>query len=130
MAELTLENLTIALRPLVADLSAVKADLSALKVDLSAVRADVSAMKGELSATKTDLTSVRIRVDGLPLIGAAIEALQRDSRLLRAAINDMSRTNITAGEVEAMHEDLDRVMARQAELERRLITLEQSAPKG
>jgi hypothetical protein len=41
------------------------------------------------------------------------------------AINDIGKTNITAGEVEAMHEDIDRVLAKQRELEARLATLEQ-----
>jgi len=93
------------------------------------VKADLAAVKSDLGTLKNELAAVRIRVDGLPLMGAAIEALQRDSRLLRAAINDMSRTNITAGEVEAMHEDIDRVIGRQAEIERRLTALEQNPPK-
>ncbi len=78
MPELTREDLDVALRPLAADISAVKADLAAVKSDLGTL--------------KNELAAVRIRVDGLPLMGAAIEALQRDSRLLRAAINDKAYT--------------------------------------
>jgi ubiquinone biosynthesis protein UbiJ len=47
--------------------------------------------------------------------------------MTRAAINDMSRVNITAGEVEAMHTDIDRTMARQDAIETRLVTLERLA---
>ena len=66
-----------------------------------------------------NIEAVRVRVDGLPLIGNAIDVVQRDVRglqhdlrMVRAAINDMGHTNITAGEVEAMHEDIDRMLER------------------
>jgi hypothetical protein len=72
----------------------------------------------------SEISSVRIRVDGLPLLGVAVETLRHDVRMTRAAINDMSRVNITAGEVEAMHTDIDRTMARQDAIETRLATLE------
>ena len=48
-------------------------------------------------------------------------------RMMRAAINDLARTNITAGEVAAMHEDINRVQTKQMELERRIATLEREA---
>jgi ubiquinone biosynthesis protein UbiJ len=73
------------------------------------------------------MTNVRIRVDGIPLLGVAVETLRHDVRMTRAAINDMSRVNITAGEVEAMHTDIDRTMARQDAIETRLVTLERLA---
>jgi hypothetical protein len=47
--------------------------------------------------------------------------------MTRAAINDIARVNITAGEVEAMHTDIDRTMARQDAIETRLATLERLA---
>lgn len=77
----------------------------------------------------SELAIIRARVDGLPLIGEAIETLRRDSRLLRAAINDMARTNITAGEVDAMHTDIDAVQSRQMNIETRLATLERLISK-
>ena len=44
--------------------------------------------------------------------------------MLRAAINDMARVNITAGEVEALHTEIDRMQTTQMELETRLAALE------
>ena len=70
------------------------------------------------------LDSIDARVAGLPLIGNAIDVLQRDMRMVRAAINDMGRTNITAGEVEAMHDDIDRVQNQQRDIEARVRKLE------
>lgn len=81
----------------------------------------INALRQEM---RTEFAAIRARVDGLPFIGAAIESLRHDVRTLRAAINDMARVNITAGEVEALHADLDRLQSKQMELETRLATLE------
>jgi hypothetical protein len=81
-------------------------------------------LRAELAPIRDELAVVRARVDGIPLIWSAVDAVQRDMRMLRAAINDMARTNITAGEVEALHADVDKVQSKQLELETRIITLE------
>ena len=57
--------------------------------------------------------------------------LQQETRALRAAFNDFARTNVTAGEIEALHADVNRVQAENAELAARLATVErllQEAP--
>jgi prefoldin subunit 5 len=84
-------------------------------------------LRRELAPMRSELATIRARVDGLPLIGSAIETLRHDVRTLRAAINDMARINITAGEVEALHADIDRLQTKQLELETRLTTLERIA---
>jgi hypothetical protein len=43
---------------------------------------------------------------------------------MQAAINDMARVNITAGEVEALHAAIDRIEARQIDIETRVASLE------
>ena len=48
-------------------------------------------------------------------------------RNLRAVINDMARVDITVGEVEALHADIDRMQTKQLELETRIATLERIA---
>jgi hypothetical protein len=45
-------------------------------------------------------------------------------RALKAAFNDFALTNVTTGEIEALHADVNRVQAENAELERRIVTLE------
>jgi hypothetical protein len=81
-------------------------------------------LRAELAPIHTRLGTIEARVAGLPLIGAAIETLRQDVRMLRTAINDMARVNITAGEVEALHFDIDRVQAENMELATRLATVE------
>ena len=81
-------------------------------------------LRTELAPIKATLGIVQARTDGLPLIGNATETLRCETRLLKAAINDIGKTNITAGEVEARHTDIDRVQTEQLELATRLATIE------
>jgi hypothetical protein len=66
--------------------------------EIAALRNDMRAGFAEIRGISA---GVRARVDGVPILGAAIETLRQDVRMLRAAINDMAQVNITAGEVEA-----------------------------
>jgi ubiquinone biosynthesis protein UbiJ len=88
------------------------------------MRAGFAEIRAELASVRGELANVRTRVDGVPILGVAIETLRHDVRTLRAAINDMARINITAGEVEALHADVDRMGTKQIELEARLSALE------
>src|SRR5436189_4273961 len=78
----------------------------------------------QLTSLNSEVKSIRAHVDGLPIIGVSVHELRQDMRMMRAAINDIARENITAGEVAAIHEDLSRVQPKQMELERRIATLE------
>src|SRR5436190_24085405 len=89
----------------------IRAELAPVGAELASIRAELASVRAELSPIAGRLDAIEARVNGLPLVGEAISILQRDVRLVRAAINDMGRTNITAGEVEAMHSDLDRALA-------------------
>jgi hypothetical protein len=42
--------------------------------------------------------------------------MKQDLREIRAALNDMARTNVTAGEIEALHTDLNRLDNQYIEL--------------
>ena len=88
------------------------------------MRAGFAEMRTGLADMRAGFSEIRARVDGVPILGVAIETLRQDVRMLRAAVNDMARVNITAGEVEALHTDLGRVQAKQMELETRIVNLE------
>ena len=72
----------------------------------------------------TTLALMRAQLDGLPLINRAVTVVQQDVRALRAAFNDFALTNTTAGEIEALHQDVNRVQAENAEFGVKLATLE------
>jgi SMC interacting uncharacterized protein involved in chromosome segregation len=78
-------------------------------------------MKGKFSEMLGRLITLEAQVVGLPMIGESIAALQRNVRMLTAAINDMARVNITAGEVEALHTELEHLTAKQNEIEAQLL---------
>jgi ubiquinone biosynthesis protein UbiJ len=73
---------------------------------------------------RTELAPMRAQLDGLALINRALVVLQQETRALKAAFNDFARTNVTIGEIEALHADVNRVQAENAELSTRLATLE------
>jgi hypothetical protein len=102
--------------------------LETLRAELTPLRNELTALRGELTALLTplrsDLTFVR---NHTVLLVTTIGVLRRDTRLLKAAMNDFATENVTSGEITALHDDLDRTMTKQRELEARIATLEQTA---
>ena len=78
-------------------------------------------MQGRLDEMQGRFSTLEAQVVVLPMIGESIAALQRNVRMLTAAVNDMARVNITAGEVEALHTELEQLTARQNEIEAQLL---------
>jgi hypothetical protein len=72
---------------------------------------------------RAELAPMRAQLDGLPLISRSITVLHQEMRSLKAAFNDFARTNVTAGEIEAL-QDVNRVQSENAQLAARLATLE------
>jgi ubiquinone biosynthesis protein UbiJ len=73
---------------------------------------------------RTELAPMRAQLDGLPLINRTATAIQQLVRSLRGAFHDFALTNPTSGEIEALHTDVNRVQAENAELAARVMTLE------
>jgi ubiquinone biosynthesis protein UbiJ len=76
----------------------------------------VELIKAEFREVHTQLTANSI---SLGTIRNMLSTLNQDVRMVRAAINDMERTRFSAGEAAAIHEDLNRLMARVEALEAR-----------
>jgi DNA repair ATPase RecN len=84
-----------------------------------------------LETIAAQIETIKIQVSGLPLIASSllelredVRELRRETRLVKAAINDMARVNITAGEVEALHDDLDKLANALIDIKSRLALLE------
>lgn len=73
---------------------------------------------------RDELAPMRAQLDGLPLISRNLTVLHQEVRALRAAFNDFALTNVTKGEIEALHADVNAVEAKHDEIERRVVTLE------
>jgi ubiquinone biosynthesis protein UbiJ len=96
--------------------------LRAIQADLAGVKADLASVKTDLTGVKTDVAYIRAQVGGH---SRQLDVLQQDVRMIRIAINDMERTRVTAGEVEVLHEDFNRLRQGFADLESRVEVMEQ-----
>jgi hypothetical protein len=74
-----------------------------------------------LNALRVELAPIQAQLDGLLLIHRSLVFLRQETRALKTAFNDFARTNVTVGEIEALHTNVNRVMAENAALE---VTLE------
>jgi hypothetical protein len=73
---------------------------------------------------RAQVDTMRAQVEGLPLISRAVTVAQQEVRALRAAFNDFALTNPTSGEIEALHHDVNKVQADNAELAVKVAALE------
>jgi hypothetical protein len=60
----------------------------------------------------------------LPLIHRAQTIHQNELRALRAAFNDFALQNVSPGEIQALHDDVNRVQEQNREIKTRIATLE------
>jgi chromosome segregation ATPase len=102
-------------------LSAIQADLATVKADLAMVKTDVAAHTRTLNLLQQDTGMIRGALNGHTRM---LDMLQQDTRMIRGAVNDMAKTDVTAGEVEAIHHDLNRAQREIAELTARLEVIE------
>ena len=54
----------------------------------------------------------------------ALMEMHQDIRMIRSAVNDIAKVNVTSGEIEAIHVDLNRLQQRYIDLDARLHALE------
>src|SRR6266481_3165188 len=87
-------------------LKVMQGDVAGLKTDVSAVKTDLAGVKTDLAGVKTDLAGVKTEVR---VHSRTLDILLQEGRLLRAAVNDFAKENVTPGEVEAIHHDLNRL---------------------
>src|SRR5215203_4356224 len=94
------------------------------ELTLEMLRAELAPMHTKLDALESTLASVRPNIAGIPMIQRAVSVIQQEQRLLKAAINDVARSQMTSGEAEALHNDVNAVQATHMELETRILELE------
>jgi DNA repair ATPase RecN len=94
-------------------------------------------VREELAPIRAELDSIKIKVSGIPLMATTlhelrddVRELRRETRMLKTAVNDMARVSITGGEVEALHDELDRLANDQIDIKARLALLEGKEHQG
>jgi predicted RNase H-like nuclease (RuvC/YqgF family) len=98
--------------------------ITGLDRDIATLKTDLTAVKVDLVALRTDVGPMRAHLDGMPMLARNLTVTQQEVRALKAAFNDFALTNPTAGEIEALHTDVNRVQAENTELATRVTTLE------
>jgi predicted nucleic acid-binding Zn-ribbon protein len=92
---------------------------------LQRIQEDLAAVKrqGETNARTLDDMRINLAVVDRSLT-REFEIVKQDVRMIRSTIEDMGETRVTEGEVAVLHEDVNRVQARLANLETRMEELE------
>src|SRR5262249_25839672 len=67
---------------------------------------DIDRMGGDIVGLKTDMAAVKTE---LRIHTRTLNILLQEGRMVRAAVNDIARENVTPGEVEAIHHDLNQL---------------------
>jgi ubiquinone biosynthesis protein UbiJ len=70
---------------------------------LRAMRGDMAALNGKVDRVAADLTAVKTEQRSH---SRTLNILVQEGRLVRAAVNDIAKENVTPGEMEAVHNDL------------------------
>jgi polyhydroxyalkanoate synthesis regulator phasin len=84
--------------------------LRGLQADMAEMRRDVAALKQDVAIVKQDVAALKVNNN----------ILIQDGRMIRAALSDLGKTRVSAGEIEAMHADINGLMERVAALESRV----------
>jgi ubiquinone biosynthesis protein UbiJ len=66
----------------------------------------LAAIQGEIAGLKADMMAI---VTELRVHSETFDVLLEEGRMLRGAVSDPSRRNVSRGEVEAIHQDLNRL---------------------
>jgi hypothetical protein len=86
----------------------------------------LATMDERLASLDARLSSlpVQAQFEGTPPLNRAYAVTRQEIRALRATFNDFTLRAPTAGEIDALHQDVNRVQAENAELARKVATLE------
>jgi ubiquinone biosynthesis protein UbiJ len=66
----------------------------------------LAAIQGEIAGLKADMMAI---VTELRIHSETFDVLLQEGRMLRGAVGDPSRRNVSRSEVEAIHQDLNRL---------------------
>jgi predicted nucleic acid-binding Zn-ribbon protein len=104
--------------------------LEMLRAELAPVNKRLDTLGGEIAAMRADVAALRPNIDGIPLLQRAINTIHQEQLMMKAAINEIARTQFTSGEVQALHDDVNSVQATHLQLETRILTLEREVKEA
>ena len=112
------------LRGIQADMAGLKSDMTGLKSDMAGLKSDVAGVKSDMAGLKHDMSGLKADTAGLKTEmrshSDTLNILLQDTREIRSALNDIERTRVSVGEIEALHSDVTRVQRGLADLAARI----------
>jgi ubiquinone biosynthesis protein UbiJ len=87
----------------------------------------LTAIQGEIVGLKADMMAI---VTELRVHSETFDVLLREGRMLRGAVSDPGRRNVSRGEVEAIHQDLNRLRNDMSALTVRVDMIEERVKSG
>jgi hypothetical protein len=102
----------------------IRAEVGPIRAEVGAIGADLGSLRTRIDKIGAAVEAMRPNVEGIPLLQRAISTIHQEQRMMKAAINEIARTQFTSGEVEALHSDVNSVQSAQMEVETRLLALE------
>jgi len=88
------------------------------------LRRELTPIRDELAVVRRSVDAMAPQVAGIPLLHRAVDGLRQESRQIKVAVNDLAAIQVTSGEIEALHADVNKTMSREDELEARLSVVE------
>lgn len=82
----------------------------------------LAAIQGDLAGLKADMMTVMTE---LRIHSETFDIMLQEGRMLRGAVNDPGRRNVTRGEAEAIHQDLNRLRHEMSAVTVRIDALEE-----
>jgi chromosome segregation ATPase len=95
------------------ELAPVNTKLATIQAELVTIKATLQEHTNAIEMLRQDTGLIRLSLDAQTRL---LDMLQQDMRMLRGAVNDLAKENVTPGEVEAIHHDLNRMQRELAEL--------------
>ena len=116
------------LRGIQADMGGLKAEVGSLKADVGGLKADMAGLKADMAGIKADIAGVKLDVASAKVEmrshSDTLNILLQEVREIRAAVNDIERTRVSAGEIEALHYDVTRMQRGLSDLTARVEVIE------
>jgi uncharacterized protein YoxC len=112
------------LRGIQVDIAGLKSDMTGLKSDMTGLKHDMAGLKSDMTGLKHDMAGIKADVAGLKTDmrshSDTLNILLQDTREIRSALNDIERTRVSVGEIEALHSDVTRMQRGLADLAARI----------
>src|SRR5215472_16056664 len=94
------------------ELAPIHAGQDALRARVDEIAAGQDALRARVDKIAAALDAMRANVDGIPFLQRTLSTVQQEQRMMKAAINEIARTQFTSSEVDALHADVNAVQAR------------------